>query len=187
MRNALINYFNRTSSNEQWWSKDDLDKFGKEFYPFLNKKIYLIERRDKTDFTILKNRFGYDIPNDIQEYINLFWHPYIKGFYKEDECIILFPVIKYDNESCDDVLYHENGLIKLADEWESVFGGNIQEFLPIGWLVYTGRYVLYEIKTGKIYIEKYGCEGVPSERPISNSFTELINKLNIDSSMNELN
>lgn len=38
MRNALINYFNRTSSNEQWWSKDDLDKFGKEFYPFLNKK-----------------------------------------------------------------------------------------------------------------------------------------------------
>jgi len=25
MRNALINYFNRASLDEQWWSKEELD------------------------------------------------------------------------------------------------------------------------------------------------------------------
>ena len=39
-------------------------------------------------------------------------------------------------------------LIYNAKKWRDLFGGNINEYLPIGTLVSPESYVLYEIKTG---------------------------------------
>lgn len=180
MKETIIKYAERASKIPNWWSSSEVGDFNEQLKKlYIDKRIYFIPRNTKTDFSKFENELGYQMPFDIREYINLFWHPYIKGFYKIDECIILFSVIKYDNESCDDVLYHENGIIKLADEWRSVFGGNTQKFLPIGWLDYTGRYLLYEINTGKIYTEKFDCEGMPSDQPLADSLKELIENLNV--------
>ena len=98
-----------------WWLQSEPDEFGNELQPYIKKGIYFIERTNKTDFSKFAEELGYQLSSGVGDYINLFWHPYIMGFYKLEECIILFSVVKFDNES-DDVLFHENEVIKLAKE-----------------------------------------------------------------------
>ncbi len=179
MKDAILKYSEKVKAKLNWYTEHDLTNACKDLKDFFDKGIYFIERTNKTDFSKFAEEFGFELPNDIKEYINLFYHPYIIGFYKLEECIILFSVIKFDNESENDVLFHENGVIKLAREWHSVFGGNIKKYLPIGWLEYSGRYILYDIKTGKIYEEDFDQEGIPSDEPLANSFKDLIGNLEL--------
>ena len=109
---------------------------------------YYLKKTEYTDASLFKKEFGYDLPQDLQEYLNLYWHPGIFGWDKFYECIVLEAVLKYENESADDVLTGTHGLIYNAKKWRDLFGGNINEYLPIGTLVSPESYVLYEIKTG---------------------------------------
>ena len=73
----------------------------------------------------------------------------------------------------------DSGEITLSREWQKI--GDIKKFIPIGWLNYSGGFVLYEISTGKIYIEDTNAdiEGVVYHKSISNSLKYLIEHLQI--------
>ena len=109
---------------------------------------YFLKKTEYTDASLFKKEFGYDLPQDLQEYLNLYWHPGIFGWDKFYECIVLVAVLKFETESAADVLTGTHGLIYNAKKWRDLFGGNINEYLPIGTLVSPESYVLYEIKTG---------------------------------------
>ena len=57
---------------------------------------------------------GYKLPQDICEYINAYWHPGIFGYYKTIECIVLFPVVRYTNDTPNSILMQKDGLIPSA-------------------------------------------------------------------------
>jgi len=179
---ALIEYSNRTKDIFNWWHKEDyIYKISSEFTEnYISKNIYFIQRKKKTDLSVFEKEFGYKLPSDIADYINLFWHPSIKGFYKIDECIILFPVIKYDNENENDVIFHKNCVINLAREWVKIKNGDVNKYLPIGWTLYTGSSVLYDLNSKNIYIEDLDIEGKPSDKPIADSLVDLINNLRVN-------
>lgn len=143
---------------------------------FLSGRFF-IEKKDKTDTSLFEKELGYKMPQDIEEYLNSYWHPGIFGYYKLPECICLLEVVKYENENADDVLFNKNGIVYTAKEWRDVFDGNINEYLPIGSLTYSGRMVLYEVKTGRIFMEDIDNEGRPEKVPFENSLKELIQHL----------
>ena len=65
----------------------------------------------------------------------------------------------------------------MAKEWEKV--GNIQKFIPIGWLGYSGGYVLYEVSSCNIFLENMNIDGDVEEKPIADSLRALINNMQI--------
>ena len=138
---------------------------------------FFLKKTEYTDTSLFKKEFGYELPQDLQEYLNLYWHPGIFGWDKFYECIVLDAVLKYENESADDVFTGTHGLIYHAKKWRDLFGGNINEYLPIGILVSPESYVLYEIKTGRIFMEDADNEGKPEKEPFENSLKELIQHL----------
>lgn len=73
----------------------------------------------------------------------------------------------------------EDGLINSAKKWSKLYGGDITQYLPIGYLSYSEINVLYEINSGKIFLENLDNEGLPENNPIANSFEELISNLKI--------
>ena len=140
---------------------------------------FFIERHDYTAFDLFAKEIGYPLPNDICDYINAYWQPGVFGYYNTNECIILFPVVRYVNDTLDSILLQKNGLINSAKQWKEVFGGDINKYLPIGYLGYSGINVLYEVSSGKIFLEDLNNEGVPEEKSISESLRELIINLKI--------
>lgn len=75
------------------------------------------------------------------------------------------------------MIYYKNGLITLARKWAKI--GDVQKYIPIGWLGYSGAYVLYEVKTCKVFLEDIDVDGGVLNKPIADSLKELIYKLNI--------
>ncbi len=140
---------------------------------------FFVERQDQTSFDLFAKEMGYTLPQDICEYINAYWHPGIFGYYKINECIVLFPVVRYINDTSDSILMQKDGLINSAKKWSKLYGGDITQYLPIGHLSYSEINVLYEINSGKIFLEDLDNEGFPENNPITNSFKELISNLKI--------
>ena len=179
MRNEIIQYFKKIKKEcpDYYNSEDfsDLDKYIKN--NFNNHGIVPIVKTEETDVSLFEKEFGYPLPNEIAKYINIFWHPFISGYLFDSESIVLFSVLKKEGDSCNDVLFYKNGLMDLAKNWAEV--GNIKNYVPIGWLGYSGTYVLYEVDTGKIFLEDRNADvdGVIEDKPIANSIGELINNL----------
>lgn len=143
---------------------------------FLSRK-YFIEKKEKTDVSLFEQEFGYKMPDEIENYLNAYWHPGIFGFYKFHECICLFAVVKYENESADDILFNGNGIIYQAKKWKAVFGGDINSYIPIGYLMSPEEAVLYDVKSGRIYLEDADNEGCPESEPFASSLKDLISHL----------
>lgn len=180
MKETMIEYAKKTSRVHDWWSEAEISKFNAEHKTkYINNNIYFIPKDIKTNLTSIENKLSYSLPLDIIEYIDLFWHPCVKGFYKIQESIILFSVIKYDNETDDAFLYHKCGIMDMINTLEKISGGEQKRYLPIGWTGYSGGYILYDLKTGMIYEEDFDNVGMPSEEPLANSLKELISNLNI--------
>ncbi|MDE5873504.1 MAG: hypothetical protein K2H07_06275 [Lachnospiraceae bacterium] len=180
MEEAILSYAAKAKNNPDYNIYEDL----REFNPNIRKQMecgeYFVRRTSKTDFKIFEDTFGYKLPSDIGDLINLFWHPFIYGFYKYDkihERITLFSCHRHKTETDDDILRQKNGIIDLGIDWRDHFGGDITQYLPIGWISYSGLAILYELSTGRIFCEDLDNEGEPEKEPIANSLKELITGL----------
>lgn len=181
MRKAIEDYYKRL--REESHLKENItlyENISKEIELHYGSGYYPVERTDKTDLSLYEDEYGYELPAEIQDYINIFWHTHIHGYCYNKECIVLFPVLKMEGDNCNDILWYKHGIIHLAKEWEQV--GDIKKYVPIGWLSYSGGFVLYDIGSGKIYLEDPDADidGVVGEEAIANNLVELINSLNIN-------
>lgn len=86
----------------------------------IDKGVFLVERKDETDLSVFEEKYGYTLPTEINDYINLFWHPCIRGYCNTKESIVLFSVLKKEGDSSDDILFYENSLISMAKDWEEM-------------------------------------------------------------------
>lgn len=179
MQETIQNYFKKLKEYPNYYANEDFTEICDEIISKFEKGVTLVERRDQTDVSLFEKEFGYSLPHDIVEYINLFWHPHVSGYLSVPECIVLFEVLKKTGDTSDDILFYKNGLITMAKNWAKV--GDIQKFIPIGWLGYSGGYVLYEVNAGKIYVEDMDAdnEGEIKSTPIASSLRELISNLEV--------
>lgn len=180
MEEAILSYAAKAKNNPNFCDSEDLRKVNLNIRKQMERGEYFVRRTSKTDFKIFEDTFGYKLPSDIGDLINLFWHPYIYGFYKYDkigECIILFSCHQHKTETDDDILRQKYGIIDLGIEWRDLCGGDITQYLPIGWTNYSGRSILYELSTGRIFCEHLDNEGEPEKEPIADSLKELITGL----------
>ena len=150
---------------------------------------FLVPRTTTTDLAPFRERFGIELPEDIGDYLNLFWHPYVAGaydcekqdeeggYYKFDEGPILFSVLKHVGETDDAVLFQKYGVYDLTAEFYEDHEDLLDEakrYICIGWTGYAAHAVLYEIATGEIYLESWREDRVADDRPIAGSLSELI-------------
>ena len=177
MKTAIHNYFQKLKSYPNYFANEDFSKICNEIKRELDAGVFLVERMKETDISIFEKEFGYQLPIEIERYINLFWHPCISGYCKTEEAIVLFSVLKKTGDLVDDILFYKNSLITMSKEWEKF--GDIQKFIPIGWLSYSGRYVLYEVSSNYIFLENIDIDGEVEDKPIANSLKELINSMDL--------
>lgn len=177
MKMAIKSYYNRMKKYPNYYENEDFSEISIEIKKKFKKGTIPIERNDKTDVSLFKKAFGYDLPDEIEGYINLFWHSYISGYLGNRECIVLFPVLKKEGDSSNDILFYKNSLMPMAEEWSEM--GDIQKYIPVGWLGYSGAYVLYEVKTNKIYLEDITADtdGEIENIPIASCLKELIENM----------
>ena len=104
MKEALLNYRQKALKLGQFWMPDEFHDVIPEMAEEL-KRNFLIPRTTKTDFSPFRDRFGYELPDEIKEYMSLYWHSYVTGvydcmqqnetgYYKFDDSIVLFSVMK---------------------------------------------------------------------------------------------
>lgn len=177
MKIAIQNYFEKVKEYPDYYANEDFSKVSTELKIKMGKGTFFLERKDETDLSLFETEFGYKLPPEIENYINLFWHPCISGYSNAKEAIILFAVLKEEGDSSNDILFYKNSLITMAKDWEEI--GDIQKFIPIGWLGHSGGYVLYEVSSNKVFLENMNIDGEVEETPIANSLKELINSLYI--------
>lgn len=80
-----------------------------------------------------------------------------------------------EGDSSDEILFYKNNLISMAEDWEEM--GDIKKFIPIGWLGYSGGYVLYEVSSHNIFLENMDVDGEVDDKSIAQSLKELINNI----------
>ena len=177
MRECIKNYFKEIKNYPNYYNNEKFDTICNEIKKNIDEGIFLVEREDKTDLSVFEKEFGYKLPVEIEEYINEFWHPCISGYCNTEEAIVLFSVLKKTGDLVDDILFYKNSLITMSKEWEKI--GDIQKFIPIGWLSYSGGYVLYEVSSNNIFLENIDIDGEVENKPIANSLKELINSMDI--------
>ncbi|MBR1864378.1 MAG: hypothetical protein IJ806_09860 [Ruminococcus sp.] len=167
------------------------------------QKSFLVPRITKTDLEPFREKFGHELPDDIKDYINLYWHPYIygaydcykqkedsDGYYKFDEGLVLFSVMKHKGKTDDDVLFQKYGVYDLTAELYDDLAeraeeapispdivNEVKKYICIGWTEYAAHRVLYKIATGEIYLESWREDRVADDKPIAGSLSELINKI----------
>ena len=74
----------------------------------------------------------------------------------------------------DDFLLRSDGLIAEAKRWVS-YDGDLNRYLPIGiYDAYSCSFLLYEVGTGRIFIEDLDNEGCAESEPVADSLNELI-------------
>ena len=90
MKEAIIEYAKKVSEVQNWWSMEELDKFGEGHKnKYINNNIYFIPKSSEANLTIIEKTLGFVPPLDVLDYMNLFWHPCIKGFCKIVECVFI--------------------------------------------------------------------------------------------------
>lgn len=182
MKNEIVQYFKKINSEyPNYYDNEDFSNLDANIKSYFNNYgIAPIVRTDKTDVSFFEKKFGFQLPDEITKYINIFWHPYISGYLLDSESIVLFSVLKKEGDSSNDVLFYKNGLMDLANHWAE--DGDINKYVPIGWLGYSGSFVLYEVDTGKIFLEDRNADvdGVVEDKPIAHSIAELINNLRLE-------
>ena len=177
MRESILNYFRKVKKYPNYYNNEDFDVICNEIKKNIDEGVVLVEREDKTDLSVFEKEFGYKLPTEIEEYINEFWHPCVSGYCNTEEAIVLFSVLKKAGDSGDDILFYKNSLFTMAKEWEKI--GDIQKYIPIGWLGYSGGYVLYEVSSNNVFLENIDIDGEVEDKPIANSLKELINSMDI--------
>lgn len=177
MKTAIEYYFQKLKLYPNYYANEDFSKIDKDIKRELDAGVFCTERMEKTDVSIFEKEFGYQLPIEIEEYINLCWHPSVSGYSNTQESIVLFSVLKKDGDSSEDILFYKSSLITMAKEWEMI--GDIQKFIPIGWLGYSGGYVLYEVNSNNVFLENMDIDGEVQDKPIANSLKELINNMEI--------
>ena len=183
MRETIQNYFEKTKQYPNYYSNEDFSTICDGIKKEIDKGVFLVKRKDETDLSVFEEKYGYTLPTEINDYINLFWHPCIRGYCNTKESIVLFSVLKKEGDSSDDILFYENSLISMAKDWEKM--GDIKKFIPIGWLGYSGEYVLYEVSSHNIFLENMDIDGEVEDKPIANSLKELINNMNVNPNIRE--
>ena len=190
MKEALVNYSKRVIANSAYDSLREFEGVVPELVTEIQKNI-LVPRTTQTNLEPFRERFGFELPDDIKDYINLFWHPHIAGtydcfkqkeeggYYKFDEGPIIFSVMKHIGETDDDVLFQKYGVYDLTSELYEDYEecSEVKEYISIGWTGYAAHAVLYKIATGEIYLESWREDRVADDRPIASSLSELINKI----------
>ena len=199
MENSLMSYSKKAGEQPDFFIRcqRDLEYAVPELIAEIDEK-FLVPRTTKTDTEPFRERFGVGLPDDIADYINLFWHTSIygaydcykqkdsgDGYYKFDEGLILFPVLKHDGESDDDVLFQEYSVFKLTEELYEDYEENddsdlvreVKDYICIGWTEYSAFKILYNLSTGEIYLESNIEDKVADDKPIASSLSELISKL----------
>ena len=201
MKNSLMSYSKKAMEQPDFFIRcqRDFDGAMPELVTAIKKK-FLVSRTAKTDTEPFRELFGFRLPDDITDYINLFWHTSIygaydcykqkengDGYYKFDEGLVLFPVLKHKGESDDDVLFQEYGVYKLTEELYKDYeeddtlnadlGREIKDYICIGWTDYSAFKILYKVSTGEIYLESNMEGRVTDDKPIAGSLSELISKL----------
>lgn len=179
MLNAFSSYYEKLVSKPDYFQNSDFRNTDTYIKKHFRNGILPVKRDSETDFSVFRKKYGYSLPIEIQEYINLYWHGYICGRSTKmqqysDEVIILFSVLKYQGENDNDVLYHKFGLLDLADQWVK-YGGNIDKFIPVGWTGYSGGDILYNTETFNIHITDLD-ENIIKD-PIADSLCDLIKHL----------
>lgn len=199
MKNSLMSYSKKAMEQPDFFIRCQCDFDGAmpELVTEIKKK-FLVLRTAKTDTEPFRERFGTGLPDDITDYINLFWHTSIygaydcykqkengDGYYKFDEGLVLFPVLKHKGGSDDDVLFQECGVFKLTEELyedfkeddDSDLVSEVKDYICIGWTEHSAFKILYKVSSGEIYLESSKADSVADDKPIAGSLSELINKL----------
>lgn len=120
MRETIQNYFEKTKQYPNYYSNEDFSTICDGIKKEIDKGVFLVERKDETDLSVFEEKYGYTLPTEINDYINLFWHPCIRGYCNTKESIVLFSVLKKEGDSSDDILFYENSLISMAKDWEEM-------------------------------------------------------------------
>lgn len=175
MRETIQNYFEKTKQYPNYYTNEDFSTVCEDIKKEIDEGVFLVKRKDKTDLSVFEEKYGYTLPAEINDYINLFWNPCIRGYCNTKESIVLFSVLKMEGDSSDDILFYKNNLISMAEDWEEM--GDIKKFIPIGWLGYSGGYVLYEVSSHNIFLENMDVDGEVDDKPIAQSLKELINNI----------
>lgn len=198
MKDALINYSKKAMARPNYYNPGKYEGVVSELKTEFQRSI-LVPRTTKTNFEPFRSRFGFELPDDIKDYINLYWHSYIEGaydcykqdengeYYKFDEGQILFPVLKHNRETDDDVLFQKNGVYDLTEQLYKNckkehyccddITKEVKEYICIGWTGYAAHAVLYKIATGEIYLESWREDRLADDKPIAASLSELINNI----------
>ena len=109
MKNALLTYSQKAMARRSFFNPREYEGVPDEMTA-LFEQHFLIPRTTKTNLAPFREKFGFDLPDDIADYINLYWHSYICGaydcmkqsedgsYYPFDEGPILFSVLKHTGE-----------------------------------------------------------------------------------------
>jgi hypothetical protein len=179
LKKAIKKYYKQFEQWKDYYKYEDFSDVSKDILKKFNNGTSPVKRKVGSDLSCFKNIYGYDLPGEIVDYINEYWHAWISGYCETSECVILFAVLKKEGDTDEDVLYYNNSLMDLAKKWDEI--GDIKRFVPIGWLGYSGGNVLYEVSTSNIYLENVSADvdGKIESEPIANSLKELIENLKI--------
>ena len=72
------------------------------------------------------------------------------------------------------MIFRSGGLIAEAKRWVS-YDGDLNRYMPIGiYDAYSCSFLLYEVETGRIFIEDLDNEGGVENEPVADSLKELI-------------
>lgn len=202
MKNALRDYGKRAleGSDFRVRCQSDFENGVPELIAEVQKK-FLVPRNSKTAFEPFWEKFGIELPDDVKEYINLYWHACVygacncdkqkengEGYYKFDEGLVLFPVLKHNGETDDNILFQEQGVYELTKEFREDYeedvedsqgelAAKVKDYICVGWTEYSAYKILYKVSTGEIYLQNSSEEKVVDDKPIANSLAELIHKL----------
>lgn len=120
MRRAIQNYFEKTKQYPNYFTNEDFSNICDDIKKEIDKGVFLIKRKYETDLSVFEEKYGYTLPTEISDYINLFWHHCISGYCNTKESIVLFSVLKKEGDSSDEILFYENSLISMAKDWEEM-------------------------------------------------------------------
>lgn len=181
IKDAIRNYYERIKPYH-YYSNENYENISEDIKNQFDHGRTPVERLHKTDCSVFKKKYGYDLPDEIEDYINLFYHSHIFGYIDLaicSECIVLFPVLKYQGESENNIIFQKCGLMNICEDTiKCDIDVNMNRFITIGHTGYFEYCVLYEVGTQKIYLEECAdIDGVLREEPIANSLTELIDML----------
>ena len=98
MRETIQNYFEKTKQYPNYYSNEDFSIICDDIKKEIDAGVFFVKRKDETDLSVFEEKYGYTLPTEINDYINLFWHPCIRGYCNTKESIVLFSVLKKEDK-----------------------------------------------------------------------------------------